>query len=116
MTACFPASPVQAAVVAANFFAGWLFTSYNTKKTDERKAQIERINDQVRPGQQLLLLLLCMPAFAALCCACLTACAATLLLYQCVCSRAAPAVMSSCANAPPSPHTYNLPPLKCLAS
>ncbi|PRW60629.1 hypothetical protein C2E21_0788 [Chlorella sorokiniana] len=29
-------------------FLGWLFTYYNTKKTDERKAQIERINDQVR--------------------------------------------------------------------
>ena len=28
--------------------AGYLFTYYNTKKTDERKAQIERINDQVR--------------------------------------------------------------------
>lgn len=28
--------------------AGWLFTYYNTKKTDERKAQIERINDQAR--------------------------------------------------------------------
>lgn len=27
---------------------GYLFTFYNTKKTDERKAQIERINDQVR--------------------------------------------------------------------
>lgn len=29
-------------------FLGWLFTFYNSKKTDERKAQIERINDQVR--------------------------------------------------------------------
>ncbi|KAL4447422.1 hypothetical protein ABPG75_004641 [Micractinium tetrahymenae] len=29
-------------------FLGWLFTYYNSKKTDERKAQIERINDQVR--------------------------------------------------------------------
>ena len=28
--------------------AGYLFTFYNAKKTDERKAQIERINDQVR--------------------------------------------------------------------
>jgi hypothetical protein len=28
--------------------AGWLFTYYNSKKTDERKAQIDRINDQVR--------------------------------------------------------------------
>ena len=28
--------------------AGYLFTFYNTKKTDERKAQIERCNDQVR--------------------------------------------------------------------
>lgn len=28
--------------------SGWLFTYYNSKKTDERKAQIERINDQVR--------------------------------------------------------------------
>ena len=32
----------------ASCAAGWLFTYYNTKKTDERKAQIERINDQVR--------------------------------------------------------------------
>ncbi|KAI3429325.1 hypothetical protein D9Q98_005420 [Chlorella vulgaris] len=29
-------------------FLGWLFTYYNSKKTDERKAQIDRINDQVR--------------------------------------------------------------------
>lgn len=28
--------------------AGYLFTFYNAKKTDERKAQIQRINDQVR--------------------------------------------------------------------
>lgn len=35
-----PAAPAPA--------PGWLFTYYNSKKTDERKAQIERINDQVR--------------------------------------------------------------------
>lgn len=29
-------------------YTGYLFTFYNTKKTDERKAQIERCNDQVR--------------------------------------------------------------------
>ncbi len=28
--------------------AGYLFTFYNTKKTDERKAQIDRINEQVQ--------------------------------------------------------------------
>ncbi|GAB4822370.1 hypothetical protein N2152v2_009416 [Parachlorella kessleri] len=28
--------------------AGWMFTYYNTKRTDERKAQIERVNDQVK--------------------------------------------------------------------
>lgn len=28
--------------------AGYLFTFYNTKKTDERKAQIDRINEQVK--------------------------------------------------------------------
>lgn len=27
---------------------GYLFTYFNTKKTDERKAQIDRANDQVR--------------------------------------------------------------------
>ena len=38
-----PASPLPALPPP-----GWLFTYYNSKKTDERKAQIDRINDQVR--------------------------------------------------------------------
>jgi hypothetical protein len=40
--------------------AGWLFTYYNSKKTDERKAQIERINAQV--GQLYGPLLACVHA------------------------------------------------------
>ena len=47
-----PASPPPA--------AGWLFTYYNSKKTDERKAQIERINAQV--GQLYGPLLACVHA------------------------------------------------------
>ena len=38
-------TPVLAAL------GGYLFTYYNTRITEERKARIERVNDQVSPVQ-----------------------------------------------------------------
>lgn len=55
-----PAPTIPSPSLSSQPPAGWLFTYYNSKKTDERKAQIERVNAQV--GQLYGPLLACVHA------------------------------------------------------